>query len=66
MGSDKPREVQKHHRSYDPEVIDRVFKGEHMILTKMGWISKKSVSWGFLRCLLDFVVDNMDRAIELE
>jgi len=64
--SDKPREVQRHHRSYDPEIIEKVFKGEHDIIRRMKFVSRKTVSWGFLRSLLDFVTQNMDRAIELE
>lgn len=62
---DKPRLVQKHHRSYDPEIIEKVFKGEHHILGRMKMISRKTVSHGFLRCLIEFVSQNMDRAIEL-
>lgn len=64
--SDKPRLVQRHHRSYDPEIIEKIFKGEHRILTLMGFVSRKTVSHGFLRCLIEFVSQNMDRAIELE
>lgn len=64
--SDKPTYIQRHHRSYDPEIIEKIFKGEHFILTRMGFITKKKVSWGFLRSLTYFVDQNMDRAIELE
>jgi len=64
--SDKPRFVQVHHRSYDPPITEKVFKGEHWVLTRMKWITKKNLSWGFLRSLLYFVKENGDRAIELE
>lgn len=62
----KPRQTQKHHRSYDPEIIEKIFKGEHFILSKMGIMCRKTVSQGFLRCLTKFLYENMDRAIELE
>jgi hypothetical protein len=64
--TDKPAFVQHHHRSYDPPVIEKVFKGEHFLLTRMKMFTRKKVSWGFLRSLTYFVKENEDRAIELE
>jgi len=64
--TDKPTFVQHHHRSYDPPVIEKVFKGEHFILARMNFYTRKKVSWGFLRSLTHFVKENKDRAIELE
>jgi hypothetical protein len=62
----KPTYIQHHHRCYNPEIIEKVFKGEHFILTRMQLFTRKKVSWGFLRSLAYFVEQNQGRAIELE
>jgi hypothetical protein len=64
--SDKPRQVQVHHRCYDPERTEKVFKGEHFLLTRMNMYTRGHVTHGFLRCLIEYVAKNIDRAIELE
>jgi len=67
-----PRAIQSHHQIYgsiehpDQELVYKIFKGEHDLLTKMNWRSKKTVSKGFLKCLLFFILRNEDRAINLE
>lgn len=66
MPKKRPRQVQNHHRSYDPEIIEKIFKGEHFILTKMGIMCRKTVSMGFIRCLLEFCCKNIDKAVELK
>ena len=62
----KPRVTQRHHVSYDPEWIVRIFKGEHELIGKMYLYSRKTVSKGFLTCLEVFIAKNRNRATELE
>lgn len=64
--SDKPTWVQVHHKSYDPPRTEKVFKGEHFLLSRMKMFTRKKISIGFLRSLTYFVKENSDRAIELE
>ena len=61
----RKRIIQEHHISYDPEVAVNVYKGEHMILTKIQWFSKKNVSRGFITALKTFVAENEHRAEDL-
>ena len=58
------KKVQKHHRSRDPEIIEKVFKGEHWILVQLE--RRRYLSKGFLRCLKQYVLDREDQAIDLE
>jgi hypothetical protein len=57
--------VQSHHISYDPEVIVRVRKCEHLVLTRIQWYCKKQVSQGFITALKVFIALNEGRAKEL-
>ncbi len=68
----KNRAVNRHHLIYpspehpSQEWVEQIFKGEHEIATKMQFYSQKTVSKGFLKWLLFFVLRNEDRAINLE
>lgn len=59
------RAQQNHHISYDPEVIVRIYKGEHEILSKLNWYEKNTVSKGFIRALKSWIALNEHRAEEL-
>lgn len=56
--------IQDHHISYDPEVKVRVFKGEHMILTRLGW--RRKVSKGFVEALKIWISENESKAVDLQ
>jgi len=56
--------VQNHHVSYNPEVTVKVFKGEHMILTRLGW--RKKISKGFINALEQWMKQNKQTAVELD
>ena len=60
----KKRIIQKHHISYEPAIEVSIFKGEHFILTRMGWA--KRISQGFITALKVFIALNEDRAEKLE
>jgi len=60
------RVIHKHHFSYDPEIVIKVYAGEHQILTLINRYSKKTVSKGFIRNLKAWIALNEDRAEELE
>lgn len=62
----KPRVTQRHHVSYNPEWIVRIYKGEHELIGKMHLYSRKTVSKGFLTCLKVFIAKSENRALELE
>ena len=48
--------IQKHHISYEPERVVYVYKGEHMLLTRMQW--RKRVSFGFIKALAQYIDEN--------
>jgi len=56
--------VQNHHVSYDPEVTVKVYKGEHMILTRLGW--RKKISKAFIDALEQWMTENRSAAVDLE
>jgi hypothetical protein len=68
----KKRVIQRHHLVYpspdrpEQEWTMPIFKGEHEISTKMQLYTRRSVSKGFLKWLLFFVLRNEDRAIDLD
>jgi len=68
----KARVIHRHHQTYpspehpEQELIYSVYAGEHELLGKMNLYSTKTVSKGFLKSLLFFVLRNEDRAIDLE
>lgn len=55
--------IQQHHVSYEPEVKVTVYKGEHMILTRLSW--RKRVSKGFIVALKKWIEENEATATEL-
>ena len=56
--------IQRHHLSYEPEKIVKIYRQEHFWLTKMGWAKK--TSQGFLRALKDFIKKNKKQAVKLK
>ncbi len=59
------QEIQKHHISYDPEIIVKIYKGEHWAITCMNR-RKKNMSKGFLRCLQKYIDEHKDMAVDLD
>lgn len=57
--------IQNHHVSYDPEVVVRIRKCEHLVLTRLQWYCKKQVSRGLITALKVFIALNEDKAKEL-
>lgn len=57
--------VQQHHISYKPEVTILVYKGEHMILTRLQW-TKRAPSKGFVKALKIWLALHETDAVELE
>lgn len=62
----KGRRVQNHHISYEPEVTVTVYAGEHEILGKMNYYSRKTVSQGFIKALLVWIFLNERRSVDLD
>jgi len=48
----------------EQESIEAVFKGEHLILTRIQWYTKTKVSKGFIKALKVFIALNEDRAVQ--
>ena len=63
--SGKSPVIQNHHVSYDPEVVVRIRKCEHLVLTRLQWYCKKQVSRGLITALKVFIALNEDKAKEL-
>jgi hypothetical protein len=57
--------IQAHHISYDPEVVVKLRKCEHLVLTRLQWYCKKQVSRGLITALKVFIALNEDKAKEV-
>lgn len=57
--------IQEHHLSYNPEVTVKITKGEHNVMTKINWYTKRFVSKGFIKALKHWIALNEDRAEEI-
>ena len=57
--------IQGHHVCYDPEWVVYITKAEHLVLTRLGWYTKKRVSQGLITALLQFCLENYKRAESL-
>lgn len=55
--------IQGHHISYDPEIVVKIWVGEHWILTQLQRRTKR-VSVGFIVSLKTWLKDNEKRAID--
>jgi len=68
----KKQIIQKHHIIYpasnrpEQEVVVPVTKGEHELLTRLTWYTKKGVSKGFILALKHWVLLNEHRAVDLD
>ena len=63
--------IQLHHIQYEhPErksmqdVVVPVYKGEHLVLTKIQWFCKNGCSKGFIKALKVFIAMNEDEAVD--
>ncbi len=61
----KKQLIQKHHISYDPEVVVKLYKGEHWAITVLNR-RNKNMSKGFLRCLKEYIQAHEQDAIDLD
>ena len=59
------RAKQRHHISYDPEMVVTIYKGEHELLTKLDRYERRTISAGFIRALKSWIALNEHRAEEL-
>lgn len=55
--------IQTHHITYDPPRTVTIYKGEHMLLTRLQW--RKRISTGFIEALEQWISDNKGAAIPL-
>jgi len=55
--------IQTHHIKYKPEWTVNVYKGEHLLLTRLQW--RNNVSEGFLEALEQYIKDNRFKAKKL-
>jgi uncharacterized protein involved in tellurium resistance len=62
--------VSEHHVRYKEkdgyDFTVNVTKGEHLVLTRLNWYTKKHVSRGLINALIIFCLDNWDRCEELK
>ncbi len=61
----KKQVTQKHHISYNPEIIVTLYQGEHWAITVLNRRSK-NMSVGFLRCLQEYIESHKDQAVDLD
>ena len=69
MGTKRPT-IQRHHITYGglkdqpPELVVKIYKGEHMLITKLGW--RTNISRGFIKALKKWIEENEEDAIDLD
>ena len=61
----RKQSTQKHHISYDPEMVVTLYKGEHWAITVLNR-RNKNMSKGFLRCLLKYIEEHREDAVDLD
>ena len=61
----KKQIIQNHHISYDPEIVVKIYKGEHWAITILNR-RKKNMSKGFLRCLQEYIDTHKELAVDLD
>ena len=60
--------IQRHHIQYADEkgrqddIVVPLYKGEHMIITRMQW--RKKISKGFIKALKHWILVNEDNAVD--
>jgi len=56
--------IQTHHVFYEPEIVTRIFKGDHWIITNLNR-KTKNISEGLVHCLLYWIEQNINKAVDL-
>jgi len=70
-GNVKKRVIQSHHIIYaapdhpEQEVIVKLFKGEHLMATRLQWYCRRRVSKGLIKLMKVFIAINEDRAEDI-
>ena len=57
--------IQRHHISYNPEVITKIYSGEHYAITMLNRRTK-NVSKGFIKCIKEWIKKAELIAIDLD
>lgn len=57
--------TQKHHISYEPEIIVTLYKGEHWAITQLNRRTKK-VSKGFIKCIKAWIEEVEPITVDLD
>jgi len=65
MAKKKKSIINKHHISYDPEIVVKIWKGEHQILTRLSW-TKRAPSKAFVIEIKKWLKENQHKAIDLD
>jgi len=60
----KPNIVNRHHVSYDPEIMAYMYQGEHQIITLLERRTK-NVSQGFIDCLKLWIEQREGLAVDI-
>lgn len=60
----KRNQIQNHHISYEPEVLVKIYQGEHWTLTIINRRTK-NISKGFIDCLQKYIDEHKDKAVDL-
>ena len=55
--------VNRHHLSYEPEIIVRIYRKEHWLFTYLGRLNP--ISRGLIRGLRHWIKQNKNRAIKI-
>jgi len=61
----KQNVIQRHHICYDPEILVKIYKGEHYAITMLNRRTK-NVSWGFINCIKEWIKKAELIAVDLD
>lgn len=57
--------IQTHHVFYEPEIVTRIYKGQHFMITNLNRTTK-NISLGFIHCLLKWLDESILKAKDLD
>jgi len=59
----KTPRIQTHHISYNPEIVVKLYQGEHWLVSMLDL--RKKISKGFIKCLKIWIEKNKHKAVKL-
>ena len=65
MTNKRKQVIQNHHISYNPEIVVKIYKGEHWAITQLNRRTR-NISKGFIECLKAWIAEYEEGAVDLK